>query len=123
MRPAMTRRRSPWEGGLFWSLLTFDRLITGPAIHLIYWSGLGVVALMGFGVVGAAIGLAIRDPSLIGFLLAIPVVVGGLLAVAALSLLWRAMCEFYVAIFRISEDLRALRRSDEASRTPPPAAS
>jgi hypothetical protein len=119
MRPATTIRRSPWEGGLFWSLLTFDRLITGPAIHLIYWSGLGIVALLGFSVVGAAIGLAIRDPSWTGFLLAVPVVVGGLLVVSALALLWRAMCEFYVAVFRISEDLRALRRSDEAARTPP----
>jgi hypothetical protein len=29
-------------------------------------------------------------------------------------LLWRAFCEFYVAIFRISEDLRALRQASDA---------
>jgi hypothetical protein len=31
--------------------------------------------------------------------------------VLALALLWRAMCEFFVAVFRISDDLHALRRS------------
>ena len=30
---------------------------------------------------------------------------------AILALLWRAMCEFFVAVFRISDDLHALRRS------------
>ena len=29
------------------------------------------------------------------------------------ALLWRALCEFYVAIFRISDDLRALRESGQ----------
>jgi hypothetical protein len=41
-------------------------------------------------------------------------------------LLWRAFCEFYVAIFRISEDLRALRQASDADHavaaaTRPPA--
>lgn len=110
----MSSTRSTRAGGLLWDLLTFDRLLTGPMIHLIYWAGLGIVVLLGFSIVGAAIGLAIRDESLTGWLLAIPAVVAGLLAVAVLGLLWRAICEFYVAIFRISDDLRALRRFDEA---------
>ena len=49
-------------------------------------------------------------------ILAIPVVIGGLLVMAALILLWRSFCEFYVAIFRISEDLSVLRESVEAER-------
>lgn len=114
----MNPPRSSRAGALLWELLTFDRLLTGPMIHLIYWCGLGIVILMGFSVVGAAIGLAIRDASLTGWLLAIPVVVAGLLVVAVLGLLWRAMCEFYVAIFRIGDDLRALRRFDEADGKP-----
>ena len=44
---------------LFWDLLTFDRLLTGPVIHLIYWAGLGLIVLGGFGVVGGAFGVAI----------------------------------------------------------------
>jgi hypothetical protein len=111
---------------LFWDLLTFDRLVTGPVIHLIYWAGLGVVALFAFSVVGAAVGLALKEPGLQSLLLAFPVLIAGLLVAAAMVLLWRAFCEFYVAIFRISEDLRALRQASDADHavaavTRPPA--
>lgn len=99
---------------LAWDLLTFDRLVTGPVIHLIYWAGLGVVALFAFSVVGAAVGLALKEPGWQSLLLAFPVLIAGLLVAAALVLLWRAFCEFYVAIFRISEDLRALRQASDA---------
>jgi hypothetical protein len=99
---------------LIWDLLTFERLMTNTVVHLIYWAGLGVIAVGVFGFIGAAVGVAIRDPFPFGVLLAIPVVVVGLLVMAALLLLWRAFCEFYVAIFRISEDLHALRQDAEA---------
>lgn len=122
MRPPKTLSSSAPPRGLLWDLLTFDRLITGPVVHLIYWAGLGVVVLMAFGVIGGAIGLALRDGSLTGVLLAIPALVAGLLIAAALGLLWRAVCEFYVAIFRISDDLRALRLADEAQNRKPPSA-
>ncbi len=81
---------------------------------LIYWAGLGVIALIGFSVVGAGVGLATRENGLSGWLLGAPLLVGGALVVVALTLLWRAICEFYIAIFRISDDLRALRRNDDA---------
>ena len=77
-------------------------------------SGLGVVALFGFSVVGAAVGLALKEPGLGSLLLAFPVLIAGLLVAGALVLLWRAFCEFYVAVFRISEDLRALRQTSDA---------
>ena len=111
MRPATTLRRPP---SLLWDLLTFERMMTGPVIHLIYWAGLGMIAIVGFGVVGAGVGLGMRDEGVAGWLLAIGVLVGGLLMVGAFALIWRGTCEFYVAVFRISDDLRALRRSDEA---------
>ena len=104
-----------------WNLLTFDRMVAGEIILLIYWAGLGVIALLGFSMVGAGVGLALREDGLSGWLLGAPVLIGGLLAMVALTLLWRATCEFYIAIFRISEDLRFLRRNDEAAaaaRTP-----
>ena len=94
--------------------MTFERLITGPVIHLVYWAGLGVIIIAAFSVVGASIGVALREGSWAAVLLAIPVLVGGLLAVCAAGLVWRAVCEFYVAIFRIGDDLAALRRSQEA---------
>ncbi|MCY1646924.1 DUF4282 domain-containing protein [Caulobacter sp. SL161] len=112
MPPANKSKRG--SSSLLWDLLTFDRLVTGPVIHFIYWAGLGVVALFGFSVVGAAVGLALKEPGVGSLLLAFPVLVAGLLVAGALVLLWRAFCEFYVAIFRISEDLRALRQTSDA---------
>ena len=102
--------------GRLWAFLAFDRMITGPVIHLVYWAGLGVIVIAAFSVVGAAVGVALREGSWAAILLAIPVLVGGLLAVGAMGLIWRAICEFYVAIFRIGDDLAALRRAAEAER-------
>ena len=101
---------------VIWDLLTFEHLMTNQVIHVIYWAGLALIALGAFGTMGAAIGLVIRDPSLIGLLLAIPVLIGGFLVMGALVLIWRSFCEFYVAIFRISEDLAVLRESVDAER-------
>jgi hypothetical protein len=97
-------------------LLTFEHLMAGRVVHLIYWAGLALIALGVFGTIGAAIGVAIRDPFPYGVLLAIPVLVGGVLVMGALVLLWRAFCEFYVAVFKISEDLTVLRLDVEAER-------
>ncbi len=101
---------------MVWDLLTFEHLMTNQVIHVIYWAGLALITLGAFGTMGAAVGLVIRDPTLVGLLLAIPVVVGGFLVMGALILLWRSFCEFYVAIFKISEDLGVLRASVEAER-------
>ncbi len=94
-----------------WALLTFDRLITGQVLHLVYWAGLSIIVVAAFAVIGASIGVAIREPGLASFLLAIPVLVVGLLVVGVLGLIWRAFCEFYVVVVRISDDLSALRPS------------
>jgi len=115
MRRPLTRPQG-LGSALLWDLLTFERLMTNQVIHLIYWAGLAIIVLGVFGTIGAAVGVAIRDPSLFGLLLAIPVLVGGLLVMGALVLLWRSFCEFYVAIFKISEDLAVLRADVEAER-------
>lgn len=116
MRRAL-KRPNGTGSAVLWDLLTFEHLMTNQVIHLIYWAGLALIVLGAFGTIGAAIGLVIRDPSLFGLLLAIPVVIGGLLVMGALVLLWRSFCEFYVAIFKISEDLSVLRASIDAERT------
>lgn len=102
--------------GRLWSLLTFDRLITGQVIHLVYWAGLSVIVVAAFSVIGASIGVAWREGSWASILLAIPVLVVGLLVVGGMGLIWRAFCEFYVAVFRISDDLTALRRAADSER-------
>ncbi len=117
LRPKPSRAR-----GFIWDMLTFERLMTGPITHLIYWAGMAIICIIGFGVAGGAIGLAIRDLSISGVALAIPVFIIGLLITAALGMIWRGMCEFYLAVFQIADDLRALRlASDTAAATPPQA--
>jgi hypothetical protein len=98
---------------LFWDVLTLDKLMTGSLAHLVYWFGLGVIALGGFGAIGASVGVALREGAVMGWLAAIPVFVAGLLVVGALAILWRSFCEFYVVVIQIGEDLRVLRRSVE----------
>jgi hypothetical protein len=120
--PKLTPRPDGARNSLLWDMLTFERLMTGPLIHLIYWCGLGLIALFGFTVVGASVGVAIRGGAIEGTILAIPVLVAGLLVLVALALLWRGACEFYLAVFRIADDLRLLRvaaeRRADRVRTP-----
>ncbi|MFN3513281.1 MAG: DUF4282 domain-containing protein [Phenylobacterium sp.] len=123
MRPSASTSRRSSPGSVFWDLLTFERLMTNQVIHLIYWAGLGVIALVAFGSLGAAVGVALREDTLIGKLLAVPILIAGLLVVAAMILLWRSFCELYVALFRLSDDLHALRQaadSEQGRGGPPP---
>lgn len=98
-----------------WDLLTFERLITGTVVHLVYWAGIGIIGVGAFGVVGASVGVAIREGGF-GILLAMGVLAMGLLGAFIAILLWRAFCEFYVTIFKISEDLHVLRQDVERER-------
>ena len=106
------------HGGRIWSFLTFDPLLTGQVIHLVDGSGLSVIAVAAFSVIGASVGVALREGSWAAVLLALPVLVVGLLVVAGMGLIWRAFCEFYVAMFRISDDLAALRKVAEREGQP-----
>jgi hypothetical protein len=99
--------------GLVFDLLTFERPVAAQLVHLIYWCGLGVVVLISFGVVGGAVGMLIRGGPLEGVLLSLPVLVGGLLLCAVLGLLWRGVCEFCLAVFRIADDLSVVRGAIE----------
>ncbi|MDB5469553.1 MAG: hypothetical protein JWR84_1113 [Caulobacter sp.] len=108
-----SNRKSSETGEVLRDLLTFERLLTGPVIHLIYWAGLGVIVLGAFGSIGAAIGVALKEQEIVGKLLAIPLAVAGVLICFALVLLWRSFCEFYVAVFRIADDLKGLRIAAE----------
>lgn len=95
--------------------LTFERTISRKLTLLIYWAGLGLIALVGFAATGVAVGVALRGEGLEA-LLAIPAFVVGALVVGALLLLWRGASEFYVAIFRLGDDLRRLRELAEADK-------
>jgi len=57
--------------------------------------------------------VAIREKFPFGILLGMAVLVGGALVIGILALLWRAFCELYVALFRLSDDIHALRQAND----------
>jgi hypothetical protein len=121
MRPSNTNGRRDGAAAFLWDLLSFQRMLTGPVLHLVYWAGLGVIFILSCGMIAGAVTVAAREGTM-GILLGFAALVASLLVMAGLVLLWRMMCEFYVAVFRISEDLRALRQHREAQngKAPPP---
>lgn len=119
MRSAGRQRSEDTFVAFLSDALTFRRLHTPRIIHFVYWAGLGVISLGAFGVIGAAVGLAAKEPGLVSILLALPVLVAGLLVVGAFGLLWRSFCEFYVIIATIGEDLQTVRRMAQTEVSPP----
>jgi len=117
-----TRDASAAGHSRLWELLTLEKLMTGPLVHLVYWCGLAILLLAGFGSVGVAIGQALREGALMGWLLAIPTLVIGLLVVAIGAVLWRSFCELYVVVMRLGEDIHVLRSRAEAEGLLEPAA-
>ena len=125
MKPPRRTARSGKVESVLWKLLTLERLMTSSIAHLVYWMGLGIVALGGFAAIGATVGVALREGDIQGWLLAFPVFITGLLVIGALAILWRSFCELYVVVIRIGDDLNALRRAAEVQgmipREEPPA--
>ncbi len=121
MKTPRSAAKSDRPNSVLWNLLTLERLMTGSLIHLVYWFGLGVISLGGFGAVGGAVGMALREGLPMGILLGVAFATAGLLVTAALAIVWRSFCEFYVVIIGIGEDLRVLRRSAEAGVAAPQA--
>ena len=119
--PRSARTTSP-SSSVLWRLLTLEQLMTGSLVHLVYWFGLGVISLGGFAAIGGGVGLFLREGPLMGLVAAVPVAVAGLLVTAALAIIWRSFCEFYVVVLQIGEDLRALRNAGTLTVTPPAAA-
>lgn len=115
MRRPLQRPQGGRKRQFLWDLLTFERLVTGTVVHLVYWAGIGIIGVMAFGVVGASVGVAFREGGW-GILLAMGVLAVGLLGAFIALLLWRAFCEFYVTIFKISDDLHVLRMDVEQER-------
>lgn len=107
-------------GEIYHSLLTFDRLVTRPVVHMVYWAGLGLFFLAACGVAGMAVGSAIHDSDPMGWLLAFGMTVVGWLLILVGVLVWRAACEFYMAVLSIAEDLRTLRQYQEKLEIPQP---
>jgi hypothetical protein len=103
-----TRPRDIWL-----NLFTFDQLLTRPIIHIVYWCGLGLLFIGALGWLGIMVGTGIKDASLMGWLLSFGLTVIGFLGFLIAVLAWRSVCELYMAVMNIAEDLRYLRQFQE----------
>ena len=103
-----TRPRDIWL-----NLFTFDQLVTKPLVHIVYWAGLGLLFICALGWLGIMIGTGLKDASIWGWLLSFGLTVAGALGFAMAILAWRSVCEFYMAVMNIAEDLRYLRQFQE----------
>jgi hypothetical protein len=73
-------------------------------------------------VLGVAIGQAMKDGSVMGWVLSLPILIIGWLSILVCIMLWRAACEFFLAIMSIAEDLSFLRQFQEKLDAPQTAA-
>lgn len=111
-----TRPRDIWN-----DMLTFDRLVTKPVVHIVYWAGLGLFVIFACGWVGIMVGTGMKDGTVWGWALSFGLAVAGLLAILIGVLAWRSICEFYLAVMSIADDLRHLRQYQEKLEMPAPA--
>lgn len=89
--------------GLVARLLTFDTMIGGGLIKIIYFIGLAFIGLaVLIGLIGALGSMAYSPVGILGVLL---VVVGGVFGV----LFWRFSCELWILLFRIYDVLVDIR--------------
>lgn len=108
-----TRPRDIWH-----DMLTFDRLVTKPVVHIVYWAGLGLFIILAFAVGGVMVGTAIKDGTVWGAMLSFGLTVVGWLAILIGVLAWRSVCEFYLAVMSIADDLRHLRQYQDKLEQP-----
>jgi hypothetical protein len=84
--------------------LSFDKLMGQSLVKIVYFLGIVCIALgVLFGVLGAFGMMAIDFGSGLGMLIGAPL--AGIIGICFL----RFACELYIAIFRISDDISAIR--------------
>ncbi len=84
--------------------MSFDKLIGFRLIVVIYWLGLIGIALATLaGIFG---GLAAMGS---GFLAGLGAVIFALIGAVVGVLFWRFICEMYLLIFRMADDVRAIK--------------
>ena len=94
--------------GILGRLLSFDKMIAGAVVKILYYIGLVAILVLGVwrffaSLFGGDFGTALM--ALIG----IPIGI----------LILRVICEIYIVIFRISDNLAALRKMKEDESSPP----
>ncbi|MEX0838107.1 MAG: DUF4282 domain-containing protein [Parvibaculum sp.] len=88
----------------FQDFLTFDKMIAGSIVKFLYWLGIVIILLFGFGSVTGSINTMGFNAGL-GLLQLIV----GLVGVAFGLILWRVVCEIYLVFVSMNERLAQIR--------------
>ncbi|ABS61664.1 conserved hypothetical protein [Parvibaculum lavamentivorans DS-1] len=88
----------------FQDFLTFDKLIAGSIVKFLYWLGVVIILLFGFGTIAGSINTMGYNAGL-GLLQ----LVVGLVGVAFGILLWRVVCEIYLIFVAMNDKLGQIR--------------
>jgi hypothetical protein len=95
------------ETAMLKDFVTFDKMIAPIIIKIIFWIGVGMSVLGGAFWTLTGLGTLLLSHSITGLVIAL----GGMLAMA-LGILWtRLICELYIVVFLIHDDLAVIRKS------------
>jgi hypothetical protein len=95
------------SGNIVGELFQFDRLIGKSLIKIVYFLGLGAIALWALIVLVAAMGA-----SALGMGSGLLGIIAALIILAFGSLSWRLTCELWLVLFRIYDELKAANARD-----------
>ena len=99
-------------GGIVGRFLSFDKLIGTTLIKILYFLGLVGIGFSAIGLLFSAFGAMRYDfVAGLGGLVVVPIFI--VLAV----LVWRFVCELYILLFRMSDDLRDIKNLKESGST------
>lgn len=97
-------------------LLSFDKLIGTKLITILYYLGLiGIVLGLIAGVL-SGLGTMVS----FSFFGGIGMVIGSIIGAALGLLFWRFMCELYMLLFRMADDLRDIKAAKAVPPSVPP---
>lgn len=97
--------------------LSFDKLIGAKLITILYYLGLIGIALGLIAGVLSGLGTMVS----FSFFGGIGMVIGSLIGAALGLLFWRFLCEMYLLLFRMADDLRDIKTAKGAAPVVPPA--
>lgn len=97
--------------------LSFDKLIGAKLITILYYLGLIGIALGLIAGVLSGLGTMVS----FSFFGGIGLVIGSIIGAALGLLFWRFLCEMYMLLFRMADDLRDIKNAKGAPPVVPPA--
>lgn len=96
--------------------LSFDKLIGTKLITILYYLGLIGIGLGLIAGVLSGLGTMVS----INFLGGIGMIIGSIIGAALGLLFWRFMCELYMLLFRMADDLRDIKVAKAVPPSVPP---